>query len=84
MLPVFSAILEYHKNGRNSSDRPTIRPQSLYCMYSLHSCHFKANPNTFIFIHLNHTSAAYYKARVWKSTDAKLIQGDRNNVFREL
>ena len=41
MLPVFSVILEYRKDGRNSSDRPTVRPQSLYCMYSLHSRHFK-------------------------------------------
>ena len=46
MLPVFSVIPEYRKDGRNSSDRPTARPQSLYCMYSLHSGHFKANPNT--------------------------------------
>ena len=29
MLPVFSVILEYRKDGRNSSDRPTIKPQSL-------------------------------------------------------
>ena len=26
MLAVFSVILEYHKDGRNSSDRPTVRP----------------------------------------------------------
>ena len=44
MLSVLSAILEYRKDGRNSSDRPTIRPQSLCCMYSLHSRHFKAKP----------------------------------------
>ena len=55
MLPVFSVNLEYRKDGRNFSDRPTVMPQSLYCMYSLHSQHFKANPNTFIFIRLNHT-----------------------------
>ena len=30
MLPVFSVILEYRMNGRNSSDRPTVRPQSSY------------------------------------------------------
>ena len=58
MLPVFSVILEYRKDGRNSSDRPAIRPQSLYCMYRLHSRQFKANPNTFIFIHLNDTSCS--------------------------
>ena len=52
MLPVFSVILEYRMDGRNSSDRPTTRPQPLYCMCSLHSRHFKANPNTFIFIQL--------------------------------
>ena len=29
MLPVFSVILEYCKDGRNSSDRPTVNwPQS--------------------------------------------------------
>ena len=49
MLPVFSVILEYRMDGRNSSDRPTVRPQPLYCMCSLHSRHFKANPNTFMF-----------------------------------
>ena len=27
MLPVFSVILEYRKDGRNSSDRPTVGPQ---------------------------------------------------------
>ena len=54
MLPVFSVILEYLKDGKNSSDRPTVKPQSLYCIYSLHSRHFEANPSTFIFIHLNH------------------------------
>ena len=32
MLPVFSVILEYHMDGRNSSDKPKVRPQSLYCM----------------------------------------------------
>ena len=48
MLPVFSIILEYRMDGRNSSDRSTVRPQSLYCMCILHSRHFKANPNTFI------------------------------------
>ena len=26
MLPVFSVILEYRMDGRNSSDRPTVRP----------------------------------------------------------
>ena len=49
MLPVFSVILEYRMDGRNSSDRPTVRSQSLYCVCILHSRHFKANPNTFIF-----------------------------------
>ena len=29
MLHVFSVILEYHMDGRNSSARPTVRPQSL-------------------------------------------------------
>ena len=28
MLPVFSVVLEYRMNGRNSSARPTVRPQS--------------------------------------------------------
>ena len=37
MLPVSSVILEYRKDSRNSSDRPTVRPQSLYCMFSMHS-----------------------------------------------
>ena len=49
MLSVVSVILEYRTDGRNSSDRPTVRPQSLYCMCILHPRHFKANPNTFIF-----------------------------------
>ena len=49
MLPVFSVILEYRKDGRNSSARPAVRPQFLCCMCILHSRHFKANPNTFIF-----------------------------------
>ena len=49
MLPVFSVIVEYRMDGRNSSDRSTVRPQSLYCVCILHSRHFKANPNTFIF-----------------------------------
>ena len=49
MLPVFSVILEYRMNGRNSSDRPTVRLQSLYHMCILYSRHFKVNPNTFIF-----------------------------------
>ena len=61
MLPVFSVILEYHKDGRNSSDWPTVRLQSLHCMYSLHSRHFKAHPNTFIFIRLNHTSWSLFR-----------------------
>ena len=52
MLSVFSVILEYRMDGRNSSDRPKVRPQSLYCMCILHSRHLKATPNTFIFIHL--------------------------------
>ena len=39
MLPVFSVILEYRKDDKNSSDRPTVRPQFLYCMYSLCSRH---------------------------------------------
>ena len=56
MLPVFSVIFEYPKDVRNSSARPTVRLQSLYCMYHLHSHHFKANPDMFIFIHLNHTT----------------------------
>ena len=34
MLPVFSVILEQHKDDKNSSDRPMIRPQSLYCIYT--------------------------------------------------
>ena len=33
MLPVFSVILEYRKDGRNSSDRPTVRPQSLQILH---------------------------------------------------
>ena len=85
MLRVFSVILEYHMDGRNSSARPTVRQQSLYCMYILQSRHFKANPtfaNMFIFIQLNHTSCSLNRARVQKSTDAKLMQRDRNNVFR--
>ena len=49
MLPVFSVILENRMDVRNSSDRLTVRPQSLYCMRILHSRRFKANPNTFIF-----------------------------------
>ena len=49
MQPVFSVILEYRMDGSNSSDRPTVRSQSLHCMCILHSRHFKANPNTFIF-----------------------------------
>ena len=32
MLHVFSVILEYRMDGRNSSARPTVRPQSLHCM----------------------------------------------------
>ena len=34
MLPVFSVILECRMNGRNSSDRPTVRSQSLYLTFS--------------------------------------------------
>ena len=49
MLPVFSVILEYRMDGRNSSDRPTVRPQSLCCMCILHFRHFKPNTDTFIF-----------------------------------
>ena len=56
MRPVYSVILEYRKDGRNSSDRPTVKPPALYCMYSLHSRDIKANPNTFIFICLTHNS----------------------------
>ena len=62
MLPIFSVSLEYHMDGRNSSDRPTVRPESLYCMCILHSRHFKANPNTFIFIQLNHTSCSFLQS----------------------
>ena len=49
MLSVFSVILVYCMDGRNSSDRPMVRPQSSYCMCILHSRHFRASPNTFIF-----------------------------------
>ena len=56
MLPVFSVILEYRMDGRKSSDRPMVRPQSSYCMCILHSRQFKADLNTFIFIQLNHTN----------------------------
>ena len=45
-------------DSRNSSARPTVRPQSLYFICILHSRHFKANPNTFIFIQMNHTSCS--------------------------
>ena len=80
MLPVFSVILEYHMDGRNSSDRAMVRPQSLYCMCILHSCHFKANPNTSIFepYQLQLVTEHLFRSQ---STDAKLIQGDRINVF---
>ena len=40
MLPVLSVILEYHMDDRSSSDRPSVRAQSLYCMCILHSRHF--------------------------------------------
>ena len=67
MLPVFSVILEYRTNGRNSSDRRTVR----------HSRHFKANSNTFILepyqLQLI-TEHAFRRAQI-------LIHGDINNVF---
>ena len=70
MLPVLYVILEYRKDGRNSFDRPRIRPQSLYCMYGLHSCQFKANEtHSSLFISTNPV-AAYNRACVWKNTDA--------------
>ena len=34
MLPVFFVILEYRMDGRNSFDRPAVRPQSLYFICS--------------------------------------------------
>ena len=73
MLLVFS-ILEYRMDDRNSSARPTVRPvrpQSLYCMCSLHSRHFIAT--------LNLISCSFKQ-----STDAKLIQGDTTECFVEV
>ena len=65
MLPVFSVVLEYRMNGRNCSARPTVKPQCLYYMCILHSRHFKANSNTFIFIQLNHTSCSLLRLQLY-------------------
>ena len=76
MLYVFSLILGYRMDGRNSSVRSAVRPQSLYCMCILHSRHFQSKPKH---VHLYSAEplmpvVAYHRARVYKSTDAKLIQ----------
>ena len=64
MFPVFSVILEYRMDSRKFSARTTVRPQSLYFMCILHARHFKANPNTFIFIQLTISVVAYNGTRV--------------------
>ena len=61
MLSVFSVILEYRKDGRNSSDRPTVRPQSLYCMCILHSP-FQSKPK-----HVHLYSVQPYQ--LWRITE---------------
>ena len=37
MLLVFSVILGYRMDGRNSSDRPTVRPESFVVVLHVHS-----------------------------------------------
>ena len=70
MLPVFSVILEYRMDGRNSSDRPTVSPQFLYCMCILHSRHFKAT-QTRSFLNHSRIELTYFM-------DFKYIHKQRN------
>ena len=70
MLPVFSVILAYRMDGRNSSDRHcALQP-------------FESKPK-----HIHLYSVEPYQLHLitkhaFRRTDAKLMQGDGNNVFR--
>ena len=68
-FPLFSCSGKYVKMPQKSQGKlrefsfSKTWPLWLYCMCILYSRHFKANPNTFIFIQLNHTSCS-----LWQNT----------------
>ena len=79
MLPVFSVILEYRMDGRNYSARPTVSLCTA-CAFCTLAISKQTQTRSSLFT-LTIPVVAYNRARVQKSTYAKLIQEDRNNIF---
>ena len=77
MLLVFSVILEYPMDSRNSSDMPTVRSMLLNCMCILHSRDFKASPK-----HVHLYSVEPYQLQL--ITEHALRRAQMLNRYKEI